>query len=69
METEMGQARRDCIVGRSNVARGDGRGDQPYVGAARVEPAKLRGGLDGRIGRGTRRTRVAVVRQREGLHA
>ena len=65
----MGPARRDGIVCRSNVARGDGRDDQSDVGEAREEPAKLRGDVDGRIGRGTRRTRVAVVRQREGLHA
>ena len=68
LDTEVGPARRDRIVRRGNVARGEGRGSQPHVGEAREEPAKLRRGLDGRVGRGPRRTRVPVVRQHERLH-
>ena len=64
----MGPARRDRIVRRGNVARGEGRDSQRRVGEAREEPAELRRGLDGRVGRGPRRTRVPVVRQHEGLH-
>jgi hypothetical protein len=60
--------RRECIVRRGNVARGEGRDSQRPVGEAWVEPAKLRRGLDGRVGRGPRRTRVPVVRQHDGLH-
>ena len=45
------------IVRRGNVARGEGRDSQRRVGEAREEPAKLRRGLHGRVGRG----RAALV--------
>ena len=54
-----------CAVAASPAARAAIR--QRPVGDARVKPAKLGGGLDGRVGGGPGRSRVTLVRQRDAL--
>ena len=56
LDTEMGQARRDCIVGRGNVARGKSRDSQPRVGEAWENPRSTSLTALG-ISRGSSRTR------------
>ncbi len=55
------------VLGRRNVAGGQGRVAQRRVGVARGNPANLGGGLDGRVGRGPGRTRVTLPRQHGAL--
>ena len=55
------------LVRRRDIAGGQGRDSQRRVGRARVPSAKLRGGLEGRVGRGSGRGRLTLVRQCHAL--
>ena len=66
-DTQMLPGRLARVLRRRGIAGGQGRGSQRRVGDARGHPAKLGGGLDGRVGRGPGRTRVTLPRQCDAL--
>ena len=55
------------VLRRRSIAGGQGRGSQRRSRPSPRQPAKLGGGLDGRVGGGSGRSRVTLVGQRDAL--